>query len=145
MGRDCTMTTQRTGMRNPGCYARALADCCPTLTREHYMTEALLKAVALDGEIEVEGLAWQGPGNSKVMATKRLTKWMLCKRHNEALSTFDATATRLFQTIEEIHTNFAEDRHEQHRISGDDVERWLLKTLCDYAVAEMLTDVNGET
>jgi hypothetical protein len=69
---------------------------------------------------------------------------MLCKRHNSALSDFDATATRLFQTIESIHLNFGEDRDEQHHINGDALERWMLKTLCGYAVAELLTDSQGE-
>ena len=137
------MTTEPTGLRNPGCYAKALADCCPTLSREHYMTESLLKAIALDDKIEVEGLAWQGAEKSKVISTKRLTKWMLCQRHNSALSRFDATATRLFQTVEAIHLNFGEDRDEQHHINGDEVERWMLKTLCGYAVAELLTDSQG--
>jgi hypothetical protein len=56
-----TMTTERTGLENPGCSAQPLADCCARLSREHYMTESLLKAIALDDEIEVEGLAWQRP------------------------------------------------------------------------------------
>jgi hypothetical protein len=138
------MTTERTGLRNPGCYARALADCCPKMSREHCMTEALLKAIALDDEIEVEGLVWLGTEKSKVLPTKRLTKWMLCKRHNEALSKFDVTVTRLFQTVEAIHLNFGEDRDEQHQISGDAFERWMLKTLCGYAVAELFIDAQGE-
>jgi hypothetical protein len=54
------MTTEKTGLRNPGCYAQALADCCDTLSREHYMTESLLKAIALDDEIEVEGAGVAG-------------------------------------------------------------------------------------
>src|SRR5216683_7087127 len=94
-----TMTTVRTGLRNPHCYAQALADCSDVRSREHYLTESVLKAIALADEIEVEGLAWQGSGYSKVVGTKRLASWILCKRHNEALSGLDSTALHLFQTI----------------------------------------------
>jgi hypothetical protein len=55
----------------------------------------------------------------------------------------DATALRLFQTIEGIHLNFGEDREEQHHIDGDEFEQWMLKTLCGYAVAELLRDGQG--
>jgi len=108
------------------------------------MTESLLKAIALDDEIEVVGLPWLKPANSKVVGTNALTARILCVRHNTALSGLDATALRFFQTIEQIHANFGEDLSHQHPINGDEFERWLLKTLCGFAVAGMFVDAHGE-
>lgn len=97
------MTTERTGLQNPGCYAQALADCSKKLTNEHTLSESVLKAVALADEIEIEGLAWLHDGKSKIVGTKALTARILCERHNSAMSDFDSTALRLFQTLEGIH------------------------------------------
>jgi hypothetical protein len=138
------MTKTRTGVRNPECYAEALTDCSDKLSREHCLTESVLKAIALDDEIEVEGLAWQVAGTSKDVGTKGLASWILCDRHNSALSGADATALRLFKTIEGILLNFGEERNEQHHINGDEFERWMLRTLCGFAVAKLLVDPQGE-
>ena len=108
------------------------------------MTESVLKAIALDNEIEVEGLAWQYPGLSRVIGTKRLVSKILCKRHNEALSGLDATALRLFKVMEEIEVNFGVDRDEEYQINRDEIERWLLKTLCGYGTAELFVDPQGK-
>lgn len=60
---------------------------------------------------------------------------VLCKRHNNALSSVDATAGRFLKAILR-----APDFLQSHEIrvlmlSGDDVERWILKTLCTHIVA----------
>jgi hypothetical protein len=60
---------------------------------------------------------------------------VLCKRHNNALSSVDATAGWFLKAILR-----APDFLQSHEIrvlmlSGDDVGRWILKTLCTHIVA----------
>jgi hypothetical protein len=75
---------------------------------------------------------WQPPDTEKSIPPASLAARILCRRHNQALSPLDAEAGRLFRTI----GGFDKDFNEQHPsdaiavFSGEDIERWMLKTLC---------------
>src|SRR5690242_17613456 len=71
----------RTGIRNIGCYAAALADCSNDLSREHYISNALLKRLSIDGKVTVDGFPWQDSGATSKVPPASLTGRVLCRRH----------------------------------------------------------------
>src|ERR1700687_3518444 len=122
----------RTGTRTKGCYAAALADCSPDLSREHFISEGLLKELSVGGLVSIDGFPWQSDRGIQKLPTAVLASNILCRRHNVALSTLDAVALRFFRWIDEFHGEF--DRGQEDNrfclVNGHDVERWILKTLC---------------
>ena len=72
----------RTGVRNEGCYAAALTDCSPDISREHYVSHALLRLLSTEGEVTVDGFPWQDAGAVGRVAPAALTGKILCSRHN---------------------------------------------------------------
>jgi hypothetical protein len=122
----------KTGFANPRCYAARLEDCSQALSREHFITHAILKALSHSGVVKVDGFNWQAENTSQELPTPVLASRILCKRHNEGLSGLDAVALRLFRTIddairEKVH------RDQVSLFDGSDFERWLMKTLCGAA------------
>lgn len=138
----------RTGIRNDGCYAAALADCSADLSREHYISSALLKRLSIDGKVTVDGFPWQDSGAISKVAPASLTGKILCRRHNLALSPLDAVASRLFERIDQFHHEIVDiARKDQNRFflfNGHDIERWMLKTLCGAVVSGNAEIKSGE-
>jgi hypothetical protein len=118
----------RTGFAHPRCYAKGLADCSREISREHYLSQSVLRHLNQDGALRVEGLTWGGRYPLRLPTGAYASK-VLCKRHNTALSPLDALAVPLFEAI---RTPQAENTGEQslRLFCGHDVERWLLKTMC---------------
>jgi len=123
-----------------GCYASPLEDCGGKLSKEHYISEAILKRLNSaspafgipDGELRVT-LPNLPPGEPRRLPPSALTMRILCKRHNSALSALDSEAGRLFATIdtraEEFKANPDLSIPRISLFSGHDIERWLLKVL----------------
>jgi len=63
----------QTGIRNEGCYAAALADCSADISREHYVSHALLRLLNIEGKVTVDGFPWQDAGASTRVAPAALT------------------------------------------------------------------------
>lgn len=71
-----------------------------------------------------------------------LTAKILCRRHNSALSPLDESSSLLFKTLRDFGPNF-------HKLtsngaapikifSGEDFERWICKTICNFFHAKLL-------
>jgi hypothetical protein len=114
----------KTDLVSDGCYGAILRDCDgKALTREHYMSSAVLKK--LGSELIMGGFPWNPSNDSRPVGS--MVARILCKRHNEALSPLDAQACRLFSVLMDA----SEGRTRSHSLfNGLDIERWLLKTLC---------------
>jgi hypothetical protein len=134
------LTDERSGYANPRCYARASKDCDEELTREHFITHDLLSAIAADGKVVVvEGAAWQPKTDrQKTIGTESLSRKMLCRRHNNALSPLDKMAAEFFRYFREdqldVFKYLGNDfRSEFPRgfvmVSGPYMELWLLKVI----------------
>jgi hypothetical protein len=97
------------------------------MTREHYISHALLDSIAGHGHaMELRGFPWQGDIHQPI-ATAGMTAWVLCDRHNNGLSDLDTEANRLIQIMDQIYSN--DGREEEFNLDGLRLERWLLKTL----------------
>lgn len=117
-------------MQRSKCWASSLGDCDGGISREH-----LLSRSQFSGNIVVV----QGfPGcreKPRTIGLNNLTAKILCRKHNTALSSVDGEAKKLLDALKEI------DKRQEKlqggrtrllcravRISGDEIERWLLKT-----------------
>ena len=139
----------KTGIRNDGCYAAALADCSADISREHYISHALLKLLSIDGKVTIDGFPWQDSGAVSSVPSPSLTGKILCRRHNVGLSSLDAIAARLFERIDQFHHEIVESALKyQNRFflfNGHDIERWMLKTLCGAVVSGNAEIRTGES
>lgn len=123
-----------TGFSHESCYARSLRDCSSTISREHYVSEGVLRLLAEENTLEAVGFPWQSPGESRTVSLKSLTGKMLCQRHNSALACLDSVAIRWVDKLRRV-SGAAGDPDEWAKESlslfhGPDIERWMLKTLC---------------
>jgi len=72
----------KTSIRNKGCYAAALADCSPDISREHFVSHGLLKLLSIEGKITIDGFPWQDAGAVSRVPPATLNGKILCSRHN---------------------------------------------------------------
>lgn len=116
-----------TGYQHNGCYAAPLCDCSPKLSREHFVSAALLDYLNQTGGLRVAGFPWLD--GEKSLPTSALASRMLCHPHNSALWPLDSIAVDVFQAFDERQA-VGSGKQLIHLFSGHDLERWLLKILC---------------
>ncbi len=125
------------GLQHPECYARALGGCSRQMSGEHYISECVLELVfGRGGEVSksvlVAGLSFQKPGELRPFGIASLVGNILCERHNSLLSPFDSAGKAMFSAMDGMNDG-AEDPSLPKRIlrvNGDDLERWVLKSMC---------------
>jgi hypothetical protein len=123
-----------TGFSHPRCYANGDADCSQTISKEHFISEVLLRRIELDGLSKVAGLAWQSPQTFNKIATKGLASHILCDRHNSRLSNLDAKIGMLVDDIQSIDRGRLKTG-QSVRTDGPNIERWMLKCLVGLSVS----------
>ena len=119
---------------HPECYARALGDCLGPVSREHVVTEALLKAVwqgAKGGQVYGLTFLAATPEGGGQFGINALTAKILCDGHNNALSPFDAEIMKFFKAMERLvrSEHDGEPAAQNSYVNGDFIERWMLKTM----------------
>jgi hypothetical protein len=120
--------TTTTGFAHPRCYANSDRDCSETISKEHFISENLLRRIELDGLSKVAGLAWQPPQTFTRIATKSLASNILCERHNSRLGHLDSMVGRFVDEVQAIDRGKL-PAGKSIRIDGRDLERWMLKCL----------------
>ncbi len=115
---------------HPGCYAQILNDCSSKLSREHYVSQAVLDL--LGDEHRITNARWLPPGEqSKPLATSALGSRILCEKHNCALSPLDAHARHFFGALLwGISDRPPQQLHRRVTIDAHLLELWLLKACC---------------
>src|SRR5579872_4971666 len=89
----------KTGYLHPGCYLRETGDCSEQISKEHYISRAVLQQL---GEVlRISGVPWLPPEQTFDTTVQNLTAKILCRRHNEALSPLDAEAGIFFSSLTE--------------------------------------------
>jgi hypothetical protein len=132
-----------TGSRNEGCYLGVTNNCSEKLSREHWLSEAILRQIP---DLSVIGLP-RTNGERRRVGPKALTAKILCSRHNSALSPLDQAAANAFRTLDQAlqHLlNPVQNRSKNRKflIDGSALELWALK-FCLGAYVSVLND--GET
>lgn len=126
---------ERTGLSHDRCYARSSLDCDSKVTREHWLSAGVLRALA---PLQVSGIPWL-KGATKEISVPALQSKILCARHNAALSSLDATVEPFIRALREdekalervgsFNSKSGDDQHTLTLISGPLWELWMLKLL----------------
>lgn len=121
------------------CYARELGDCAGPISGEHIISSSVLTEFGEGRAIRIGGLTWtRGERHFPVSA---YASNVLCKRHNEILSPLDEHAAHFFRAFYEVEQFVLRGRETEstHRvITGELIERWLLKVLCGFVASGTL-------
>lgn len=123
---------------NVRCYAASLGGCSVNMSSEHYVSHAILRRLEAIGiQLELSKFPWLKDSESRVVPSSSIKTKVLCTNHNHALSPFDAIGDRLCALLlkagEHAHGNYLASG----LFNGEDVERWLLKTLCGVVAMEV--------
>lgn len=129
---DLTGADHQTGS-HPKCYLRDLHSCSDTISGEHIISEAVLRAVATE-KVSVSGFPWL-KGEEKLLSFSNLTSNCLCTRHNSLLSPLDAAAGAFFNALK-LSDLGRSSPSRRYLFSGHDIERWLLKTLANMVASK---------
>ncbi len=115
---------------HPGCYARVLGDCSSKMSREHYVSAAVMDL--LGDEHRITNASWLPRGQqSAAIPSSALGSKILCEHHNSALSPLDAHAKAFFSEIFwGLSDSPPSGTHRRVALGGDQLELWLLKACC---------------
>jgi hypothetical protein len=112
---------------HPKCYAKTFDNCSTTISREHFISEVVLKQQEIEGGVSAFGFSFLG-AKTKSIPINGMASKILCEVHNSALSPLDSEAGRLFKYSLDIAFSFHQ-APPLNIFSGEDIELWLLKTL----------------
>lgn len=109
---------------NKKCLFRHRLNCSPKISREHYISQSVLRLLNSSGikTLKVQGIA--GHADFKSIAIKNITAKILCKTHNEMFSKLDREIARFARAIQS-HFEMGDDQ--EYLFNGHDIERWLFK------------------
>jgi hypothetical protein len=125
---------------HPKCYASLTKKCSTKITREHFISRNILKELVYDWGVKITGLPWIDYETWELLPTESLASKILCENHNQALSDLDAQMGRFFRTILDFDEDFNRDapKEELAVFSGEDIEKWMLKTVCAMVASSQL-------
>ena len=120
----------KTEYSHPRCYLKCTADCSRQMSREHYISENILRNFT---RLRVSGMPWQEMGDEKFLPASSLVANILCSRHNNALSPLDRLAGHTFDSLVAAADYAVNQRHEgriaHHLVSGHALELWMYKLM----------------
>jgi hypothetical protein len=123
-----------TGYGHPSCYLRGTRDCSEDISREHYVSAAVLEQ--LGSPINIIGAPWLKPGQPASYGIGNLVAKILCRRHNQALSPLDQEAAIFFgalaRSLSELERASSSRKYGLHLASGSALELWALKVACGF-------------
>lgn len=124
--------------KHPKCYANTRGGCSSTISGEHYVSHGLIKLYGNNDPLfTVQHKTGKGIGHP--VTAKNFKANILCQKHNTALSPADdaalAFATFLRRNALQYDAGAGEwGEAEEITISGDDMQRWVLKLFLNHAV-----------
>lgn len=130
----------QTGLANTACFLSFTNNCSEDITREHYISDTVLSEVEHKNTVKITGLPWIGDREFAKVGKRSVSSKVLCRHHNNALSPLDSAVGRLVRTFGTFDRNFnsPNPRPELALFCGEDIERWMLKTICGMAAAKQI-------
>ena len=142
------LTDKPTDKAHPLCFVAFTNDCSERISKEHWLSEGILRLFGNGKTVRIGGLAWQ-EHESEERPFAALGANILCSRHNSALSRLDQTATQIQTTLERYQLSQLQhpDPHgnEFDLHSGEELERWLLKLIWGATAAASSVPDNLQT
>jgi hypothetical protein len=132
------MTEVPSDYKHAKCYANTRGGCSAKISGEHYVSHGLVKLYGdNDPDFTIQHKTGKGAGHP--VTPKNFKANVLCQEHNSALSPADdaalAFATFLRRIALEYDAGAGEwGETEEITVSGDDMQRWVLKLFLNHAV-----------
>jgi hypothetical protein len=132
------MTEVPSDYKHAKCYANTRGGCSAKISGEHYVSHGLVKLYGdNDPDFTIQHKTGKGVGHP--VTPKNFKANILCQEHNSALSPADdaalAFATFLRRIALEYDAGAGEwGETEEITVSGDDMQRWVLKLFLNHAV-----------
>lgn len=124
---------------HPQCFLSSSSDCSEKISREHYLSESVLKAYSPNGKsINVKGVHWKPKNIFTSVPIDSLVVKGLCRRHNAALSSLDNVVKILAEELRSIDSGFNTKGYQGTHLllAGEDIERWILKTVVGMSLSK---------
>ncbi|MCO5142093.1 MAG: hypothetical protein M9962_03275 [Oligoflexia bacterium] len=118
------------------CYANNLGFCAGNISREHYISKAILEKFVY---VNSNGIPWI-PGENKKLSADALTTKCLCRFHNAYLAPLDDFSEKFFTQA----LNFLSEDSTATIIYGPALERYILKILYGMLGTGRLKNKKGE-
>ncbi len=135
-----------TGHANTKCYACGDRNCSTKISKEHFISEALLRQIHFNNTAKISGLKWQPKETFNIVPLSGLASSILCERHNNALSPLDSCMGAFAQAIGEfeadLKSSISASASEKRTFSGDDIERWMVKCLLGLTASKNVSSTN---
>ncbi|PZF85158.1 hypothetical protein C1I92_06155 [Jiangella anatolica] len=117
------------------------------MSGEHYVSDSILRMLGATN-ISTRDYPWNVDGELKTVGISSFKTKVLCQEHNSALSKADEAAKAFAMALAwaglQIRTSVEfESASEVLSVDGDQLERWVLKTLVVHQLASVLKD-NGK-
>jgi hypothetical protein len=127
------LSTSSLSSSQEGCYAKDMGDCAGTLSREHYLSSAVLDLLG-GTELRVQGLPWLKPGEQITLQARGIVAKILCQKHNSNLSSLDSEVASFLRTIYICTRGGIQGAISLEDLcfefDGSLIERWMLKVIC---------------
>src|SRR5258706_15222316 len=94
---------------HPRCYARALANCSTKISKEHYITHAVLKRLNAGPNPIIWGMNSVDPSVTKSAVNQSFKRRILCEHHNNGASNLDKVGLDAFDTMASINEEVSTD------------------------------------
>jgi hypothetical protein len=143
------MTDEPDDFKHPKCYANTRGGCSTKISGEHYVSHGLIKLYGNnDPAYTIQHRTGKGVGHP--VRPKNFKANILCQKHNTALSPADSTAlefaTFLRRNALQYDAGAGEwGDAEEITISGDDMQRWVLKLFLNHAVTKQFQVQRSKT
>lgn len=134
-----------TGFAHQKCYAKQTDNCCTKISGEHFISKNILKKLEHNKTVKVVGLPRQKRQTFNLLPIKSLISNVLCIKHNNLLSPFDAEMGRLHENIAKFDEDFnsGNPKNDLAVFCGEDIEKWMIKTACSLIASNQIC-VDGE-
>lgn len=126
-------------MEMPSCFLQGFGSCSGKISREHPISEVVLRQLSRGKSATIGGLPWQPSMTLQDIGITALQSKILCTSHNSGLSILDATASTFVATldcIDKAPTKLAPTT----QLDGHLLERWLLKIVSGLVAGQGLGD-----
>jgi hypothetical protein len=124
--------------RHPKCYANTRGGCSTKISGEHYVSHGLIQLYGKnDPDYTIQHKTRKGVGHP--VKPKNFKANILCTKHNSDLSAADATALEFAKFLRRNALQYDAGagewgEAEEITISGDNMQRWVLKLFLNHAV-----------
>jgi hypothetical protein len=139
------LNPQQTATSHPKCLLARFGGCSNRLSREHFVSDAVLRAMiseADDGLVQVSGPPWTNGGKFKGVGARALVARILCTYHNSRLSVLDAEASSLWAGVRGM-TRADTMVGQRVLLNGYDIERCFFKHLCGQLISGLSRCADG--